>query len=231
MLIAGFPAGSFAANCYVVATGDGAECVVVDPGEGAAEGVDELIEQRRLTPAAVLLTHGHLDHVWSAATLSDRYGVPSWIHPADRHLLSDPLAGLPAEWAGSLRSLGPALPDREPREVRELTGDTTLAVAGLEFTVEHVPGHTSGSVQLRLSTGEPSTGDTDVVFSGDLLFAGSIGRTDLPGGDHDTMRRSLAEKVLPLADSVTVLPGHGEQTTIGRERATNAFLRDLAPTP
>jgi hydroxyacylglutathione hydrolase len=116
----------------------------------------------------------------------------------------------------------------EPDDVRELGDGQDLEIAGLTFTIDHTPGHTRGSVTFRAPY--PDQDISEVMFSGDLLFAGSIGRTDLPGGDHPTMLRSLAEKVLPLADDIVVLPGHGEQTTIGRERATNPFLLDLQDT-
>ena len=113
----------------------------------------------------------------------------------------------------------------EPDHVAELTDLQTLTLAGLDFVVDHTPGHTEGSVTFRTPYGEQDV--SELMFSGDLLFAGSIGRTDLPGGDHPTMLRSLRDKVLPLADDVVVLPGHGEQTSIGRERASNPFLLDL----
>ena len=115
----------------------------------------------------------------------------------------------------------------EPDDVKPLADGELLSLAGLEVTVDHAPGHTPGSVAFRLPHDEVS----EVMLSGDLLFAGSIGRTDLPGGDTPTMLRSLAAKVLPLPDEVVVLPGHGPQTTIGRERATNPFLQDLATAP
>ena len=114
----------------------------------------------------------------------------------------------------------------EPDDVRELADAQELELAGLRFVVDHTPGHTEGSVTFR-SPYPDADEVSEVMFSGDLLFAGSIGRTDLPGGDHPTMLHSLATKVLPLADDIVVLPGHGEQTTIGRERATNPFLQDL----
>ena len=116
----------------------------------------------------------------------------------------------------------------EPDEVSELTDSQVIELAGLRFTVDHTPGHTQGSVTFRTpyaTDGHPEV--SEVMFSGDLLFAGSIGRTDLPGGDHPTMLRSLRDKVLTLPDDIVVLPGHGEQTSIARERATNPFLLDL----
>ncbi len=223
MLIAGFPAGPWGTNCYVVATGPGAECVVVDPGKDAAPGVAELVREHRLKPVAVLVTHGHIDHMWCVAPVAGTYDATAYIHPRDRHLLSDPMAGMSRETAGML--LGGAYEFAEPDDVAELTDLQTLTLAGLDFVVDHTPGHTEGSVTFRTPYGEADV--SELMFSGDLLFAGSIGRTDLPGGDHPTMLRSLRDKVLPLADDVVVLPGHGEQTSIGRERATNPFLLDL----
>jgi hydroxyacylglutathione hydrolase len=235
VLIAGFPAGAWAANCYVVATGPGSECLVVDPGQDAAPGIAEIVREHRLKPVAVLLTHGHLDHMWSVTPVAGTYDATAWIHPADRHLLADPMAGISRETAAML--LGGRFEFTEPDEVAELADGLTLDLAGLSITVDHTPGHTQGSVTFR--TPYPSTGSgrrdgaevSDVMFSGDLLFAGSIGRTDLPGGDHTTMLRTLREKVLTLPDDVAVLPGHGEQTSVGRERATNPFLVDLATDP
>ncbi|TGN66996.1 MBL fold metallo-hydrolase [Nocardioides eburneiflavus] len=229
MFIAGFPAGPWGTNCYVVATGPGAECVVIDPGKDSAAGVDQVVREHRLKPVSVLVTHGHVDHMWCVAPVAGTYDATAWIHPADRHLLSDPMAGMSRETTQML--LGGDYSWAEPDDVRELYDLAELELAGLRFVVDHTPGHTEGSVTFRSpypSTGPGHAADvSEVMFSGDLLFAGSIGRTDLPGGDHATMLRSLADKVLPLADDVVVLPGHGEQTSIGRERATNPFLQDL----
>ncbi|MBD8869770.1 MBL fold metallo-hydrolase [Nocardioides donggukensis] len=226
MFIAGFPAGPWGTNCYVLATAAGSECIVVDPGKDAAPGVDEVVREHGLKPVAVLLTHGHVDHMWSVTPVSGAYDATAWIHPGDRHLLTDPMAGLSPESAGML--LGGKYEFVEPDDVQELTDRRTLELAGLELVVDHTPGHTEGSVTFRT----PALGDlagriSEVMFSGDLLFAGSIGRTDLPGGDHPTMLASLRDRVLPLADDIVVLPGHGEQTSIGRERASNPYLRDL----
>jgi len=221
VLVAGFPAGSFQANCYVVAPAAGEECVVIDPGQGAVEGLDELLREHRLKPVAVLLTHGHIDHIWSVVPVCGARDVPAWIHPEDRDLLSDPAKGFPPP----TRQLFGGLEFTEPDDVRELTDGVTLRLAGLDITVDHTPGHTPGSVTFRTPDQER---DTLLLFSGDLLFAGSIGRTDLPGGDYPTMLRSLA-KTMRLPDDTVVLPGHGPQTTIGRGRATNPFLREIVP--
>jgi hydroxyacylglutathione hydrolase len=229
VFIAGFPAGPWGTNCYVAATGPGAECVVVDPGKDAAPGVAEVVHEHRLKPVAVLVSHGHIDHMWCVAPVAGSYDATAYIHPEDRHLLSDPMAAMSPETAGML--LGGKYEFAEPDKVEELADLQALELAGLRFVVDHTPGHTAGSVTFRTpyATAGAPTGDgpSEVMFSGDLLFAGSIGRTDLPGGDHPTMLRSLAEKVLPLADDIAVLPGHGEQTSIGRERATNPYLLDL----
>ncbi|MGY2874976.1 hydroxyacylglutathione hydrolase [Marmoricola sp. URHA0025 HA25] len=230
MLIAGFPAGPWGTNCYVVATGPGAECVVIDPGKDAAEGVDEVVRQHRLKPVSVLVTHGHVDHMWCVAPVAGTYDATAYVHPADRHLLSDPMAGMSRETAAMM--IGGQYSFAEPDRVEELADLQTIELAGIGFTVDHTPGHTPGSITFR--TPYPSTGSgievpgvSEVMFAGDLLFAGSIGRTDLPGGDHQAMMRSLRDKVLTLRDDVVVLPGHGEQTSIERERATNPFLLEL----
>ena len=222
MLIAGFPAGPWGTNCYVAAVGAGSECVVIDPGKDAADGVADVVREHRLKPVAVLVTHGHVDHMWCVAPVAGTYDATAYIHPRDRHLLADPMAGMSRETSQML--LGGNYAWAEPDRVEELTDLETIELAGLSFVVDHTPGHTEGSVTFRT----PYGGDiSEVMFSGDLLFAGSIGRTDLPGGDHATMLRSLTDKVLTLADDIVVLPGHGEQTSIGRERATNPFLREL----
>ncbi|MFF5212060.1 MBL fold metallo-hydrolase [Streptosporangium sp. NPDC000396] len=222
MLIAGFPAGSFQTNCYVVAPAAGEECVIVDPGQNAVGDLDDVLREHRLKPVAVLVTHGHLDHMWSVAPVCGARDVPAWIHPEDRDLLSDPGKGLSLL---AQQQLFGGLTFTEPDDVRELADGEVLKLAGMELTVDHTPGHTRGSVTFRL----PGTEETpDVLFSGDLLFAGSIGRTDLPGGDYPTILRSLAAKCLPLPEDTVVLPGHGPQTTIGHERATNPYLAEAA---
>jgi hydroxyacylglutathione hydrolase len=223
VFIAGFPAGPWGTNCYVAATSAGSECVVIDPGKDAADGVAEVVREHRLKPVAVLVTHGHVDHMWCVAPVAGTYDATAWIHPSDRHLLTDPMAGMSRETTQML--LGGSYEWAEPDDVRELSDAQVLELAGLTFAVDHTPGHTEGSVTFRSPYGQQDV--SEVMFSGDLLFAGSIGRTDLPGGDHPTMLRSLRDKVLTLPDDIVVLPGHGDQTSIGRERATNPFLQDL----
>lgn len=227
MLIKGFPAGSFAANCFVIAPGAGEDCLIIDPGENAAPGIDQIVAEHRLRPVAVLATHGHLDHIWSIAPVCDGAGIPAYIHPADRELLTNPAKGL---------SLNPGqrlfggLTLSEPADVLELDDGMTIDLAGVNLIVDHAPGHTPGSVTFRMDAELVAGRDrAGALFTGDLLFAGSIGRTDLPGGDYSTILDSLARVCLPLADETVVLPGHGPLTTIGTERASNQFLRGLAP--
>ena len=235
MLVTGFPAGAFAANCYVIAPAPGEECVIVDPGQDAGDGIEEILREHRLKPVAVLLTHGHLDHVWSVAPVCGARDIPAYIHPADRAMLSDPGRGFPL---GAAQQLFGGLTFTEPDDVLELADGMTLNLAGVELMVDHAPGHTQGSVTFRLAGGPDAgpAGDTDlaegeagVMFSGDLLFAGSIGRTDLPGGDYQTILASLARVCLPLPDETIVLSGHGPATTIGAERHGNPFLAGLTP--
>lgn len=226
MLVVGFPAGPWGTNCYVVATGAGQECLVVDPGKDAAPGVEEAVREHGLKPVAVLLTHGHIDHVWSVVPLCGAHDVPAWIHPDDRAMLADPLAGISAQTAAMLESMTEGrLQAGEPEDIRELADGAVLELAGLRLVVDHAPGHTRGSVMFRR---EADVELPPVLWSGDVLFEGSIGRTDLPGGDHAAMLDSLVRTVLPLDDETVVLPGHGGTTTIGRERAANPYLTALA---
>lgn len=224
MFVAGFPAAAFGTNCYVLATKPGEECVVVDPGIDVVPQLDEVLRENRLRPVAVLLTHGHIDHTYSVAPVCGARGIPAWIHPGDREQLADPATGF---GPGMSQLFGGRLEWTEPDDVRVLDDDAVMTLAGLEFTVDHAPGHTPGSVMFRLPPDADVT--EQVLLSGDVLFQGSIGRTDLPGGSYPAMLASLAAKVLPLADGTVVLPGHGGATTIGSERATNPFLAEAAP--
>jgi hydroxyacylglutathione hydrolase len=221
VLVAGFATGSFQANCFVLAADDGEPCVVVDPGQDSEQPLAQLLRKHRLDPIAVLLTHGHFDHIFAVTPVCDGNDIPAWIHPEDRILLSDPMRALSAD---ARQFFGGRIELREPRAVRSLDDGAVLELAGLTFTVDHTPGHTRGSVIFRSVTGDGQ----DLLVSGDTVFAGSIGRTDLPGGDHQQMLASLRDKILVLHDATTVLPGHGPTTTIGRERATNPFLQGLA---
>lgn len=235
MLVVGFPAAAFATNCFVLATGPGEECLVVDPGVGIEQDLAAVLAEHRLRPAAVLLTHGHLDHVYSVTPVC-RGGtaayLPALIHTDDRYRLRDPLAQLDRGMVAMLeREFGARATWTEPEIVHELHDGDTVSLAGLDLGVVHTPGHTEGSVMFTLDTAPEIRGAEvgSTVVSGDVLFAGSIGRCDLPGGDEQAMLASLRDKVLPMPDDRLVLPGHGPLTTIGTERARNPYLRGLAP--
>jgi hydroxyacylglutathione hydrolase len=222
VLVTSVEAAAFGTNCYVVATGVGQECLVVDPGIGVVTDLDEVLAEHRLQPVAVLLTHGHLDHCFSVAPVCGARGITAYVHPGDREMLADPAKGL----SMSLTELfGGRMPYSEPERVEPLPDGGTITVAGIEFTVDHAPGHTRGSVLFRLS-GESES--EELLLSGDVLFAGSIGRTDLPGGSLPQMMTSLRDKILTLDDDIVVLPGHGPATTIGRERRSNPYLLEVA---
>lgn len=220
MLVVGFAAGAFQANCYLLATGEGADCVIVDPGQDAVAPIEDALRKYRLKPAAVLATHGHFDHIHSAGTVADAHTIPVYIQPDDRDLLADPLKGLGPQLAAMFAG---QVEMSEPNDVIEL-GEGRLEVAGLAFTVDHTPGHTPGSVIFRIDSDEGG----QVALTGDTLFAGSIGRTDLPGGDMVQMQASLRDKVLTLEDRTVVLPGHGTSSTIGAERVSNPYLTGVA---
>jgi glyoxylase-like metal-dependent hydrolase (beta-lactamase superfamily II) len=219
VLIAGFPSDATATNCYVVAPAAGEQCVVIDPGIGVTGQLDEVIAQHRLHPVAVLLTHGHFDHTFSVLPVCQARDVPAYIHPDDRGQLADPWSGVGLPVGTPLFG---SLTFAEPDDVRELGSHDKISIGGLDFAVTHAPGHSAGSVVFGLA-GD----DADVLFSGDVLFAGSIGRTDLPGGSMAAMERSLRTVILPMDDATVVHPGHGPATTIARERRANPYLTDL----
>ena len=208
-----------ACNCYVLAQRPGADAIVVDPGQRAMGQLRQVLDENRLTPAAVLLTHGHIDHIWSAQKVADTYGCPAYIHPEDRFMLSDPIKG----FGPRLGQIAFGALFREPKQVLELDRDgDKLDIGDTSVTVDHTPGHTRGSVVFRVS------GDgNDVVFTGDTLFRQSVGRTDLPGGSGRDLLGSIMTKLMVLDDDTVVLPGHGEKSTIGLERRTNPFLEGL----
>jgi glyoxylase-like metal-dependent hydrolase (beta-lactamase superfamily II) len=195
----------------------------------AMDSLHQVVSEANLTPKAVLITHGHFDHMWCAQDVAAEFGCPVWIHPADRHLLSDPMAAISGESASMLRAQFGLTDDVEfvePAEVRDAVDGAEIEVDGVTFIVDHVPGHTPGTVFYRMDWTGPEP-VSQVMFSGDFLFNGSIGRTDLTGGDHGQMLDSLRDRILPLPDDIVVLPGHGAQTSIGRERQINPFLAPL----
>lgn len=217
MLVAGFPAQMYATNCWVLATGEGSECIVIDPGmPDVSQELADLLNKHRLKPVATLLTHGHLDHTFSVVPICDGYGIPAYIHSEDRNLLLDPAAAVSPEFGATLASMSFS----EPREVKELKSGEEFELVGLKFKAIHSPGHTRGSLMFLV--------DEQTLISGDVLFAGSIGRTDLPTGSGSDMQKTLSKKVLTLNDEIRVLPGHGPETMIGYERKNNPYLIEVA---
>ncbi len=220
MLLTGFPAGMLQCNCYILAARAGSDAIIVDPGQRAMGRIREILDENRLTPSAVLLTHGHVDHIWSAQKVADTYGCPVYIHPEDRFMLTDPIKG----FGPRLAQLAFGVLFSEPKQVVELDRDgDKLELGGITVTVDHTPGHTRGSVVFHVSDGPD-----ELVFTGDTLFKQSVGRTDLPGGSGRDLLDSIVTKLLVLDDATVVLPGHGPQTTIGAERRTNPFLEGLS---
>lgn len=224
VLVTGFPAGMLACNCYVVAQRQGADAIVVDPGQRAMPRLRHILDENRLTPSAVLLTHGHIDHIWSAQKVSDTYGCPTYIHPEDRFMLTDPLRSLGTLPGQALFGVLSKVMFSEPKQLVELDRDgDKIGLGDTTVTVDFTPGHTRGSVVFRVE------GDADeLVFSGDTLFQNSVGRTDLPGGSGRDLLTSIVDKLLCLDDATVVLPGHGPATTIGAERRFNPFLEGLS---
>lgn len=209
MRIVQIPNGQFVQNCYLVVDERAGECAVVDPGEEAGLILHK-VAATGARPVGIWLTHAHLDHVLGVPRVAADTGAPVWLHPADR-----PLYDAVPEQAAWFGLVAPALPPPD----RTFAHGDTVRVGDLAFQVRHTPGHSPGSVSLV---------GPGVVFGGDVLFAGSIGRTDLPGGDFDTLIASIARELLSLPDATIVYTGHGPETTVGHERRSNPFLTGAA---
>jgi glyoxylase-like metal-dependent hydrolase (beta-lactamase superfamily II) len=212
----------FETNCWILALGTGQECIIVDPGmakPNLVKEIEEKISDLNLKPVAVLITHGHLDHTFSVLPLTKQVPMRTFITGADRVLLTDPMGALDRGGVSEqfLKAFG-IEKFKEPDEVVELEDFLTFEVAGMQITSIFAPGHTKGSVIFTV--------DDQQLISGDVLFAGSIGRTDLPTGSANEMRKTLRDRILTLPDGLNVLPGHGGQTTIGTERVRNPYLQD-----
>ena len=206
MKIVQIPNGMFAENCYLVIDEHARECAIVDPGEEAGLILHKVAESGA-KPVAIWLTHAHIDHVLGVPRVAAETGALVWLHPADRPLYD----AVPEQAAW----FGLAPPGPLPAPDREMVHGGRLQVGALDFEVRHAPGHSPGSVCLV---------GPGVALGGDVLFAGSIGRTDLPGGGFDTLIASIERELLPLPDDTILYSGHGPETTIGRERRTNPFL-------
>jgi len=217
VFITSFAAPMFATNCWIIADKPGGECVVVDPGmPDVSDTLAMVLGEHNLKPVAAIITHGHLDHTFSIVPIADGYGIPTYIHSEDRALLLHPERAHGPEFLATLSSMEFS----EPTDVRELRHGAEVEMLGMKFQAIHAPGHTRGSLMFNVNQ--------EVLISGDVLFAGAIGRTDLPSGSAEAMQETLVNKVLTLSDELRVLPGHGPDTTIRHERKTNPYLIDAA---
>lgn len=220
--------GPWQANCFVISANapdarTRQPAIVIDPGVNAVEAVNDSLARHHFDLAAVVCTHGHIDHVGDAARIANERGVPVYLHPADTAMLTEPALGLgPGSEVLIAQLLGTTrLP--APDDRRELAHGVSLVIAGIELEVVHAPGHSPGCVVLR-----GHDDDGAVLFSGDVLFAGSIGRVDLPGGSMVQMRSSLRRLRAMIDERTAILPGHGPATTMARELVMNPYLTEEA---
>lgn len=223
MLVEGFPLWIFETNCWIAAPGEDGPCIVVDAPRDP-DAIEARLAAHRLEPVALLITHGHVDHVGGAGLLVERYAeryperqaMPVYVHDLDRRDLLDPRPQVAAFVPDAAAMAFP-----EPPKVETVDDGDVLELAGLRLRAIHTPGHTPGSTCFLMH--DPRGGDADVLFSGDHLMAGTVGRTDMPGGSFDDLMISL-KKIVDLDPETFVATGHGASTTIGREAAANPFL-------
>ena len=205
MIFEGFVAGHMQANCYIIGCPETGEAAVVDPG-GDADRILARLKARGLRLRYIILTHGHVDHIAALGEVRDATGAEVLIHAADADMLTDPTRNLSFFMGRRLRF--------SPAE-RLLADGDTIEVGTVRLEVVHTPGHTPGGICLKTD---------DLVITGDTLFAGSVGRSDFPGGNHRQLIRSIKERLLCLPGHTRVYPGHGPETTIGEEKRYNPFL-------
>ncbi|KYD25746.1 hypothetical protein B4110_2567 [Parageobacillus toebii] len=201
------PVGPIQANAYILSHDDGT-CVIFDPG-GEGDKIVRHIEEQGLTPLAILLTHAHFDHIGGINEVRKKWELPIYIHENEKEWLTDPALNGSAYFG-----IGQVVVHHEPTCLR---GEQTLQIGDFAFELLETPGHSPGSISYYCK-------EIEAVFSGDVLFLGSIGRTDLPGGNHEQLLRSIHDKLLTLPEETVVLSGHGRETTIGAEMDTNPFL-------
>ncbi len=212
MLVERLVVGDFASCAYVVAKGDNCECIIIDPG-AEGDALLKIIEKHNLTPKFIVNTHGHSDHIAANSFLKERFpDLKICIHREDARLLRSTIKNLSLFFGRKVRS---------PNADRFLQEEDTLEIEGCSFKVLYTPGHTKGGIALlhQAEQNEPA-----IIFTGDTLFAGSIGRTNFPSGSQKLLVRAIEEKIMTLPDETLVYPGHGPPTTVGQERSNNPFL-------
>jgi glyoxylase-like metal-dependent hydrolase (beta-lactamase superfamily II) len=197
--------GALEVNCYILSCGQSASAIIIDPGDDAAR-IKKALASHKLSPGMVINTHGHYDHIGA----DDAFAVPVYVHSADAGMLRDAKANF---------SVFCAQPVRITARIEELKDRQRIRLDEIELEVIHVPGHSAGGIALRMIAPDPS-----MLFTGDALFAGSIGRTDLGGMSSRSLISAIKERLLVLPDDTVVYPGHGQSSTIGEERRNNPFL-------
>ncbi|MFD2759413.1 MBL fold metallo-hydrolase [Lentibacillus juripiscarius] len=205
MKVNSIPAGPLGTNCYIVS--NGTDALIVDPG-GDSENIIDFLADEGVTPNAILLTHAHFDHIGGVSHLRSYYGIDVYLHANEQAWLENP------EWNGSSLFIGSEI---KTAEAEHLLNPGSLQIGSFSFDVMHTPGHSPGSVSFLFH-------DEHFVISGDVLFNGGVGRTDLPGGDIQQLEQSIRESLYQLPDSYLVYPGHGPETTIGQEKQKNPFF-------
>lgn len=210
MIVKTLTVGPLQANCYLVADEGSHKVAIIDPG-GEGENIRSVIEREHWKPVALINTHGHIDHIGANAFLKENYAIPLMIHSEDARFLSDSSLNL------KMPGLEPVI---SPPPDRRLSDGDEITIGSLNLKVVSTPGHSLGGVCLLVQQPE----EPDIIFTGDTLFAGGVGRTDFPGGSMRQLMHSIKTKLLPLPDETIIYPGHGPPSTIGEEKLTNPFL-------
>ncbi len=221
MLVRQVVANFFETNCWIIAKGANQECLVVDPGisrPSLVNRIKEEIQRFKLKPVAIVVTHGHLDHTYSVLPLSREIPMRTYISKKDKYLLQDPYAALQKD-SGIQYLIDQIAKENigEPSDVYALSDVENFEIAGMKIESKLAPGHTAGSMVFEV--------ESEFLISGDVLFAGAIGRTDLPTGSMPMMKKTLKNIILKMTDELNVLPGHGVQTTIAEEKRSNPYLQ------